>query len=83
MSKEEKKSEKEVCVETNNITYTPLGTVNLQGKLWQLLRGSDKKWYKSEFLRETRFDEKNRSPLIMVFSDEILPFTKKDMEYFV
>ena len=60
--------------------YTNLGAINLNGKIWQLLVGEDKKWYKSEWLRSERFDEKNHSPLVDIFSDEIVPLTKEEFD---
>ena len=58
--------------------YTNLGAINLNGRWVQLLVGEDKKWYKSEWLRSERFDEKNRSPLVDIFSTEILPLTEEE-----
>lgn len=60
--------------------YTIVSTIELHGKPYQLLVGEDKKWYKAEYLRSERFDEMNRTPLIDIFSNEIVPLTKEEFD---
>ena len=60
--------------------YSVLGAIYIKDKCYQLLVGEDKKWYKAEWLRSERFDEKNRSPLVDVYSDEITPLTKEEFD---
>lgn len=60
-------------------TYISLGPIILpEGRKIELLVGEDKKWYKSEWLRYERIDQKNHSPLLDVFSKEIQPLTEEE-----
>ena len=61
-------------------SYSMMGAIQIKGKKYQLLIGEDKKWYKSEWLRDERFDDMNRTPLVDVYSSEITPLTKEEFE---
>ena len=75
-----KKREAERLAKEQNIpSYVPMGLIKIKNKEWQLLVGEDKKWYKAKWIREERYDEMNRTPLVDVFG-EVIPLTKEEFE---
>lgn len=60
--------------------FTPLGTITIDGKEWQLFVGEDKKWYKAKWLGAERRDEMNRTAMVDKFSEEKVPVTKEEFD---
>ena len=81
LKKEEEKRAKEEAAKAALPKHILLGVIELKGKKYQLLVGeSDKKWYKAEYIKSKRIDKKNRTPLLNIFSEEIVPLTSEEFD---